>query len=130
MKVIILAIICLLAVQTVAKTYPEQLIEKLYSYATHLKASNDSCTHSCCDSLPTRSPQTYHYYQKTARFVGGSGAYAIDTKCYSGAGTGLNNPDKQCVSNVGPLPATTYKIGYCKNTMHDPPVQRPCAFYL
>jgi hypothetical protein len=72
---------------------------------------------------------TYHYYQKSARFRGGSGAYAIDTHCYSGQGSGLNNPDKQCVSNVGPLPATTYKLASCVNVMHET-VQRPCAFYL
>ena len=107
-------------------------VQNLLSVSNKFKrlTANESCTKSCCDSLPSRAPQTYHYYQKTGRFKGGSGSYAIDTKCYSGSGAGLNNPDKQCVSNVGPLPATVYKLGYCKNTMHDPPVQRPCAFYL
>ena len=40
------------------------------------------------------------------------------------------NPAKQCVVNTGPLPAAKYRLGYCKNTMHDPPVTKPCAFYL
>ena len=40
------------------------------------------------------------------------------------------NPEEQCVANTGPLPAAKYKLGYCKNTMHDPPVTRPCSFYL
>jgi hypothetical protein len=72
---------------------------------------------------------TYHYYQNTGRFVGGSGEYAVNTHAYSGSGDGLNNPAKQCVVNVGPLPATTYKLGYCTNVMHST-VDRPCAFYL
>jgi len=73
---------------------------------------------------------TYYYYQNTGRLRGGSGEWAINTLAYSGQGSGYNNPSMQCVSNTGPLPATTYKMAYCKNTMHDPPVQRPCAFYL
>ena len=40
------------------------------------------------------------------------------------------NPQMQCVVNTGPLPAANYKIGDCINTMHDPPVTRPCSFYL
>jgi hypothetical protein len=35
----------------------------------------------------------------------------------------------QCVVNTGPLPASTYKITYCKNVMHET-TPRPCAFYL
>lgn len=73
---------------------------------------------------------TYYFYQNTGRFHGGSGEYAINTMGYSGQGAGYLNPDLQCVVNTGPLPASTYKITYCKNTMHDPPVQKPCAFYL
>ena len=30
---------------------------------------------------------------------------------------------------MGPLPASTYKLGYCKDIMHDKN-QRPCSFYL
>lgn len=92
--------------------------------------SNTSCTEDCCKSLPSRGPMTYTFYQNTGRFRGGSGEYAINTLAYSGQGSGYLNPAMQCVVNTGPLPASTYKITYCKNTMHDPPVQRPCAFYL
>lgn len=37
---------------------------------------------------------TYTFYQKTGRFVGGSGVYTIDTFGYSGQGEGYLNPDK------------------------------------
>ena len=90
---------------------------------------NTSCTTDCCKSLPSRGPMTYYFYQNTGRFHGGSGDYTIDTHGYSGQGAGYLNPDYQCIED-GPLPATTYKLTYCKNTMHDPPVQRPCSFYL
>ena len=90
---------------------------------------NDSCTKSCCASLPSRGAMTYHYYQNTGRFVGGSGEYAVNTHAYSGQGEGYNNPAKQCVVNTGPLPATTYKLAECVNVMHQT-VDRPCAFYL
>lgn len=92
--------------------------------------ANQSCTEDCCNLGPARGPITYRYYQNTGRFRGGSGAYAINTLGYSGQGAGYLNPDYQCVLDVGPLPATVYKLTYCKNTMHDPPVPRPCAFYL
>lgn len=94
------------------------------------KLGNTSCTEDCCKSLPSRGPMTYYYYQNTGRFKGGSGEWAVNTLGYSGQGAGYNNPAYQCVSNTGPLPATVYKLAYCRNTMHDPPVQRPCAFYL
>ena len=48
--------------------------------------ANDSCTTSCCASLPSRGALTYRYYQNTGRFIGGSGAYAINTLAYSGQG--------------------------------------------
>lgn len=36
----------------------------------------------------------------------------------------------QCApGNIGPLPASTYKLAYCKNVMHET-VQRPCSFYM
>ena len=91
--------------------------------------ANTSCTTDCCKSLPSRTHMTYYFYQNTGRFRGGSGDWAINTKTYSGQGAGYLNPDKQCVPNVGPLPATTYKLGYCVNVMHST-VQRPCSFYL
>lgn len=72
---------------------------------------------------------TYTFYQRTGRFRGGSGAYAIDTHAYSGQGAGYLNPAYQCVVNTGPLPASTYKITWCKNVMHET-TPRPCAFYL
>ncbi len=102
----------------------------LFSKDDEASLGNTSCTTDCCKSLPSRPPMTYTFYQNTGRFRGGSGAYAINTLAYSGQGAGYLNPAYQCVVNTGPLPASTYKITYCKNTMHDPPVQRPCAFYL
>jgi hypothetical protein len=112
----------------------EQLAEKAISFLDFVlqrnkNLGNDSCTKSCCASLPSRGAMTYHYYQNTGRFVGGSGNYAVNTHAYSGQGEGYNNPAKQCVVNTGPLPATTYKLGYCVNVMHET-TQRPCAFYL
>jgi len=96
----------------------------------HYATDNTSCTVDCCKSLPSRGPMTYYYYQNTGRLIGGSGDYAINTHGYSGQGEGYLNPDMQCVLFTGPLPATTYKLIYCQNTMHDPPVQRPCSFVL
>jgi hypothetical protein len=72
---------------------------------------------------------TYTYYQKTGRFVGGSGNFSIDTHGYSGTGKGYLNPDEQCTPAIGPLPASTYKLSYCKNMMHET-TNRPCSFYL
>lgn len=91
--------------------------------------ANQSCTEDCCKSLTNRVPMTYTFYQNSGRLVGGQGEYAINTKGYSGQGEGYLNPDLQCKSNIGPLPASTYKITWCKNIMHET-VQRPCSFYL
>ena len=86
---------------------------------TETVGDNSSCTQDCCKTLsPSRPPMTYYYYQNTGRFKGGEGDYAINTMGYSGIGDGYLNPDYQCVSNIGPLPASTYKITYCKNIMH------------
>jgi hypothetical protein len=79
---------------------------------------NDSCTTSCCATLHTRPAMTYYYYQNTGRFKGGSGNYSINTLAYSGSGDGRNNPSKQCIVNIGPLPASTYKLETCVNVMH------------
>lgn len=76
------------------------------------------CTTDCCRTLPDRHPMTYVYYQKTGKFVGGSGDYKIDTLGYSGQGKGYLNPDEECTPSVGPLPASIYKLSYCKNKMH------------
>jgi hypothetical protein len=70
------------------------VIAQSYALASQLPAANATCTQDCCKSLtPSRSPLTYTFYQKTGRFVGGSGAYAIDTHAYSGQGKGYLNPD-------------------------------------
>jgi hypothetical protein len=95
----------------------------------HQVADNSSCTQDCCKSLAARPAQTYTFYQKTGRFRGGSGPWAIDVHGYSGQGSGYLNPDAQCIVNTGPLPANTYKLTYCQNIMHTT-VQRPCSFVL
>lgn len=56
--------------------------------------ANSSCTQDCCKSLAPRTAQTYYFYQKTGRFRGGSGAWAIDVHGYSGQGSGYLNPDE------------------------------------
>jgi len=135
MKGVLLLSILLLISQIQAFSFPHNnLHEKINSFVDYIfnrnaNLGNDSCTQSCCASLPARGQQTYRYYQNTGRFRGGDGAYAINTLAYSGQGEGYNNPAKQCVPNVGPLPASTYKLGYCVNVMHQT-TQRPCAFYL
>jgi hypothetical protein len=73
---------------------------------------------------------TYTYYQDTGHFLGGSSNWTINTHGYSGQGQGKNNPTMQCVTNTGPAPATTYRLAYCKDTMHATNVTRPCSFYL
>ena len=92
-------------------------------------STSSDCTSDCCRTLPDRFPMTFVYYQKTGRLVGGQGEHAIDTLGYSGKGIGYLNPDEQCTPSVGPLPASTYKLSYCKNMMHETN-QVPCAFYL
>jgi hypothetical protein len=76
------------------------------------------CDTDCCRTLSDRLPMSYTYYQKSGRFVGGSGEYKIDTKAYSGKGKGYLNPDEQCTPFIGPIPASTYKLAFCKNKMH------------
>jgi hypothetical protein len=79
--------------------------------------------------LSDRPPLVYTYYQRTGRFIGGTGEFKIDTKGYSGQGKGYLNPDEQCTPSIGPVPASTYKLSYCKNKMHET-TDRPCSFYL
>lgn len=89
-----------------------------------------ACDSDCCRTLSDRRPMLYTYYQDTGRFTGGSGEAAIETRGYSGRGSGKNNPLEQCnLADIGPLPATVYKLAYCKNVMHEVS-QRPCSFYL
>lgn len=54
------------------------------------------CTTDCCRTLSDRPPMTYVYYQKTGRFVGGSGESRIDTYGYSGYGVFINDPEQEC----------------------------------
>ena len=116
-------LICIILIIQLTTAFP-------WFFKNNQKAlQNDSCTQSCCASLPARPMQRYTFYQNTGRFVGGSGEWAINTHAYSGQGDGYLNPAKQCVVDVGPLPATTYKLGYCVNVMHET-TQRPCSFYL
>jgi hypothetical protein len=118
----LLLVVCVLA-QALAFPSTEEITSKVVSFVDLVlqksrQVSNESCTQNCCASLPSRGPMTYHYYQNTGRFKGGSGEYAIDTLAYSGQGEGYNNPAKQCVVNTGPLPASTYKLDTCVNYMH------------
>ncbi|KAL4493589.1 hypothetical protein ABPG72_004082 [Tetrahymena utriculariae] len=87
------------------------------------------CLKECCKTLAERPALSYTFYQDTGRFTGGTGKWAIETRTYSGQGEGYLNPAKQCVVNVGVLPANTYKLGYCKDLMHET-TTRPCSFYL
>lgn len=93
---------------------------------------NTPCLTECCQTLlnHSRPPMNYSYYQDTGHFIGGLDEAFIDTFAYSGMGPGYMNPSMQCVSNTGPLPAALYKLASCQNTMHNPPVKRPCSFYL
>jgi hypothetical protein len=95
-----------------------------------LSLAASDCQTDCCRTLSDRPPMTYTFYQDTGRFVGGEGNAAIQTRGYSGHDEGFLNPDKQCApGDIGPLPASTYKLGYCKNVMHEV-TPRPCSFYL
>lgn len=74
----LLTIIALAQVSQAFDFSSESLKEKAVSLLEMvLKRSpivgNDSCTKSCCASLPARPAMTYRYYQDTGRFIGGSG---------------------------------------------------------
>ena len=95
-----------------------------------LGAAVSNCQTDCCRTLGDRPPMVYRFYQNTGKFVGGEGLYQINTHGYSGNGKGYLNPDAQCqLGDIGPLPASIYKLGYCKNMMHQT-TPRPCSFYL
>lgn len=49
----------------------------------------------------------------------------LSTTGHSGNGEGLNDPDKQCIHNVGPLPRGRYKIGKWINHPHLGPLSAP-----
>lgn len=105
------------------------LVLIIFALMTIVFCENSTCSSDCCKSLSHREAMTYTFFQDTGRFKGGSGAWAIDTKTYSGKGSGYLNPRMQCIKNLGPLPATTYKLAYCVNIMHQTK-KRPCSFYL
>src|SRR5438105_338092 len=63
----------------------------------------------CCQSLSGRGHETFTFHQNSGKFTGPG----INTRAYSGNGAGKLNPAKQCVRNVGVLPAATYKLSAC-----------------
>lgn len=94
-------------------------------------SSAQSCG-ECCQILPPRPySYTYTYYQDSGRLTGGGGSFYINTYGYSGNNTdgimGRNNPSDQCTKNIGPAPATLYKLGPCSDLMHVN-TTRPCSF--
>jgi hypothetical protein len=87
----LLLISCILAQALAFPFTTQEISEKVVSFfdlvlQKNNNLGNDSCTKSCCASLPSRPAMTYHYYQNSGRFRGGSGAYAVDTHGYSGQG--------------------------------------------
>lgn len=60
------------------------LIFTTRSYSLEALMQKSHCDFDCCRSLNDRPPMTYTYYQKTGRFVGGTGDFHIDTLGYSG----------------------------------------------
>ena len=71
-----------------SKQHLKKTASSIFEYILQTKnlLANESCTKSCCASLPSRPAMTYRYYQNTGKFVGGTGEYAINTRCYSGQG--------------------------------------------
>jgi len=60
-------LICIILIIQLTTAFP-------WFFKNNQKAlQNDSCTQSCCASLPARPMQRYTFYQNTGRFVGGSG---------------------------------------------------------
>lgn len=55
------------------------------------------------------------YEQSTGLWKSGDGLRIL-ARCYSGAGEGKNNPDKQSVHDVGPIPTGWYTLGEPKFT--------------
>ena len=78
---IFLLILAVLTLSNLEKTPISDIIEK------------SDCSTDCCRTLSDRLPMTYTYYQKSGKFVGGSGDFKIDTHGYSGQGKGYNNPE-------------------------------------
>ncbi len=63
------------------------------SFVTQLQPVS-ACLTECCQTLHSRPAMTYTYYQNTGHFIGGSGAYEINTHGYSGQHEGYMNPAK------------------------------------
>lgn len=105
----------------------------MWIFLTILNSFGQNCP-TCCGMLPQREPMQFTFYQDTGRFVGGTGQFAVNTFGYSGNNTdgvdGRNNPQAQCVPNIGPAPTNAYILDKCNDTMHSGTVIRPCAFPL
>jgi hypothetical protein len=92
MKIFLILLTLLITTQIQSFPFDKHNIkQKIISFVDHIlnintNLANTSCTTSCCASLPSRGAMTYRYYQNTGRFIGGSGAYAINTHGYSGQG--------------------------------------------
>jgi hypothetical protein len=63
------------------------------------------------------------YTQSTGNLLDASGTF-VGTG-YSGAPSGKNNPAKQCVADVGPIPRGLYTIGAPQNTATHGPYALP-----
>lgn len=67
---------------------------------------------------------TWNYVQRTGALYRPNGTLLAHG--YSGFGAGLNNPNMQSVTAIGPLPVGTYKIG----DSYDHPHLGPCVMNL
>ena len=85
-----------------------------------------SSCQDCCSHQPTRDPITLTYYQDSGRLTG----EGVNVYGYSGNTAARNNPDRQCERNVGPVPATTYTLHTCQDSMHSGSKVRPCSFWM
>lgn len=56
-----------------------------------------------------KSSAPWLYVQSTGKLYRPDGSHCAD--CYSGHGSGINNPAMQTVENVGPIPVGLYVIG-------------------
>lgn len=68
----------------------------------------------------------YTYKQKTGEILQNGSPIGIG---YSGKAEGRNNPDKERMPNVGPLPAGHYKIGKAFDDLRHPG-KGPCVMRL
>lgn len=68
----------------------------------------------------------FEYNSKTGVLTEGGNHLDGGDHCYSGTGEGRNNPDKESVQNVGPIPRGAYSIGQA----YDHPHLGPCVMNL